>query len=206
MDIIISKMLGDGRSWANRKSKRFLRDLTRLIGRKRSSYNLQFIQAVAEKYKLMIALESAIKDGELQYVTDYLKVSGSLRDDLKMLQLPAKLIPQIVKDEDKESNQSALDLNKLSVEDLQVLRRIILKGSGQAGEKEPPRLEYCPPVELVEERVKEPSKAKEPEIIDVKTLPCPPQKGETEEQRDQRIANYHRAKMEKEIEDKDWWP
>ncbi|OGL47400.1 MAG: hypothetical protein A2W05_01065 [Candidatus Schekmanbacteria bacterium RBG_16_38_10] len=207
MDIIISKMLSDGRSWPCRKSKKFLRDLTRLIGRKRSSYNLQFMQAVAEKYKLMIALESAIKDGELQYVTDYLKVSGSLRDDLKMLQLPAKLIPQIVKDEDKEKKQSALDLSKLSVEELRALRKIVLKGSEQAVEEEEPTPLMIAHEPLVEENREELKvrRTKTPTDIEMEPLPIPPQ-GETLEEREERIRFYHWEKMMKKLnKDKGPW-
>lgn len=196
-----TKLIVDNRTRLGRELKRHRQRLLDSLGHVPSSAETILIDRVIQKTLRCERFEEAIQQGDHSSESFYISLCNSLRRDLVTLGIRGSMKEPVPVKE-------GLDLNKLSVEDLLALRRIVLKGTGQVIEESPPLLEYSPESELVVEEPTASSEDKEPEVIYI--TPCPPtpspQKGETEEERQARIENYHHEKMMKEILDSDWWP
>lgn len=219
MDSLLELEINDGRRPATKAARRFERELLR---RKTGWYGKKYqpeqdfeIAPLVSKFRLMTALQVLTTNGETTYLSDYLRVSDSLRADLRALNLSG-IMPNPAgageSNGDKEEGSTALNLEKLSVPELLILRFLVAKLHDEPGDSDiyetllemarslhPPLalLEYCPPVEEAPVKVRQ-SKPSKP-------VPPAPQ-GETEEQKDQRIQNYHWQKMRKDlVKDPDPW-
>jgi hypothetical protein len=215
VDLLLELEINDGRRPASKAARKFEKELLR---RKTGWYGKKYkpdqdfeISPLVSKYRLMTALQVLVNSGETTYLTDYLSVSNSLRADKRALNLSDMLpnTPDARKDKsDKEEGSAAHDLSRLSVPELRVLHFLVAKLHDEPMDEqqknireslleilrttEPPAglLEYVPVLEGVEPKIR---RFKQPKaVIDV--MPTPSQ-GESEEQRDARIQNYHHEKM-----------
>ena len=216
MDSILELEVNDGRRPATKAAKKFEKELRRRLkgwyGKKSKPEQEFEIVPLVNKYRLMMALQGLTIGGEITYLTDYLRVSDSLRADLRVLNISG-LIPEPDKDDE---TQSPYDLSKLSVPELWVLRFLTQKASGelvqgydiydalseimQGIQPVSGLLEYKPNPEpvVVEKKV---VRTKQPKS-EIEPLPIQPQ-GETEEEREERIQHHHWQKMRKGLLQKD---
>ena len=217
MDSLLELEVNDGRRPATKAAKRFEKELRRRLkgwyGKKHKPEQEFEIVPLVNKYRLMMALQGLTIGGETTYLMDYLRVSDSLRADLRALNISG-LIPEPDKDDEIES---PYDLSKLSIPELRVLRFLTQKASGepvqgydiydalseimQGIQPVSGLLEYKPNPEpvVVEKKV---VRTKQPKH-EIEPLPIQ-QQGETEEEREERIRFYHWDKMMK-ARDKGPW-
>ena len=211
MDSILELEVNDGRRPATKAAKKFEKELRRRLkgwyGKKHKPEQEFEIVPLVNKYRLMMALQGLTIGGEITYLTDYLRVSDSLRADLRALNISG-LIPD--SDEGDDEIELPYDLSKMSIPELQVLRFLIQKASGepvqgydiydallemmQSIQPVSGLIEYKPNPEpvVVEKKV---VRTKQPKH---ETEPLPiQQKGETEEEREERIQHHHWQKMRK---------
>ena len=131
MDSLLELEVNDGRRPATKAAKKFEKELRRRLkgwyGKKHKPEQEFEIVPLVNKYRLMMALQGLTIGGETTYLMDYLRVSDSLRADLRALNISG-LIPEPDKDDE---TQSPYDLSKLSVPELRVLRFITQKASGE---------------------------------------------------------------------------
>lgn len=136
--------------------------------------------------------EEQIRNGDHTSESFYISLCNSLRRDLSTLGIRGVT---------KEPVKEGLDLSKLSLDELLALRKIVLKANGQSveEEKQVPLLEYCPEVEIMEQ--KEEAKSDETEIVETINMnPLPTTSQETEEEREERIQYHHWLKMRKGLQ------
>lgn len=208
MDSILELEVNDGRRPATKAAKKFEKELRRRLkgwyGKKHKPEQEFEIVPLVNKYRLMMALQGLTIGGETTYLTDYLRVSDSLRADLRALKISG-LIPDSERDDETET---PYDLSKMSIPELQVLRFLIQKASGepvqgcdiydslsemmQSIRPVSGLIEYQPtnPKPVVEE--KKVRRTKQPPMEP--SLVIPPQ-GETETEREERINYLHWQKM-----------
>lgn len=222
MDSLLELELNDGRRPAGKAARKFEKELLR---RKTGWYGKKYkpdqdfeIAPLVGKYRLMVALQVLTTNGETTYLSDYLRVSDSLRADLRALNLSG-MIPG---SDEKVETESSYDLSKMSVSELRVFKFLIQKANGSSVQGDTSNVyeslldlarSLQPPVALLEHEpiLKEVTTAPEPEPearIREKTAPLPtplPQKQgqdqrESEEERQARIEFFHWERMRKGLE------